>query len=183
MDNSGGHSVSMRRTARLLLRRPEPADLAFAVELFARAEIVAHRPDPRPDSPEASAARLERDMAHWRQHGFGRWAIEHEDVLIGFGGLTRKDGFEGLNISYHLHPRAWGRGYATELAREALSLAFGPLRATRVIGLVRAANPASRRVLERIGFEPEGEALLDGAPTILLARYPDRAFETPAGFA
>ncbi len=60
--------------------------------------------------------------------------------------------FDGLNLSYHLHPENWGQGYASELVTEALRTAFGPLQADRVIGLVRAANPASRRVLERCGF-------------------------------
>lgn len=56
---------------------------------------------------------------------------------------------------------------------EALAVAFGLLQAQRVIGLVRPANPASRRVLERAGFIPEAEIMLDGAPTVLLARTPD----------
>lgn len=109
-------------------------------------------------------------MAHWRKYGFGRWAIEHDGTLIGFGGLTHKE--KEVNISYHLHPDAWGKGFASELVAEALSVAFGTLAAQRVIGLVRPANPASRRVLQRAGFFQEAEVQLDGAPTMLLARYP-----------
>ncbi|MFH5923275.1 GNAT family N-acetyltransferase [Roseomonas xinghualingensis] len=168
-DNS---PVALRRTARLALRPPGPADLDFLVGLFARPELVAHRPHPEPDSAEACAARLERDMAHWRRYGFGRWAVELDGTLIGFGGLTRKAGFEGLNLSYHLHPDAWGQGYASELAAEALAVAFRPLAARKVIGLVRPANPESRHVLERAGFLPEAEVMLDGAPSLLLARHP-----------
>jgi RimJ/RimL family protein N-acetyltransferase len=164
--------VAERRTPRLLLRRPTLADLNFMVDLFSRPELVAHRPHPEPDPADVTAARLDREMGHWARHGFGRWAVEQEGALIGFGGLSRKTGFEALNMSYHLHPAAWGHGYASELAAEALLVAFGPLQASRVIGLVRPANPASRRVLERLGFAPEGEVMLDGAPTILLARYP-----------
>lgn len=154
-----------RNTGRLLLRRPEPGDLASVVALFARPELVAHRPDPRPDSPEASAERLARDIAHWQAHGFGRWTVECEGEIIGFGGVTvtRKPG--ELNLSYHLEPRHWGHGYASEIVAAALDLAFGELKAPCVIGLVRPANPASRRVLERASFVFETETMLGGAPT------------------
>jgi [ribosomal protein S5]-alanine N-acetyltransferase len=164
--------VSTRVTSRLRLRPPSPADLNFMVGLFGCPELVAHRPHPEPDSPEASKARLERDMGHWQRHGFGRWAVERDGALIGFGGLTHKAGFEGLNVSYHLHPDSCRKGYASELVAEALLVAFGPLKAARVIGLVRPANPASQRVLERAGFVPKAEVQLEGAPTLLLALYP-----------
>lgn len=162
------------RSARLLLRRPAESDLPFVVDLFTRPELVGHRPDPRPDSPEASAARLQKDMRHWRAHGFGRWAAEHEGRLVGFGGVTRSETFEGLNLSYHLAPEAWGKGFAAEIVQQALAVAFGPLAAKRVIGLVRPANPASARVLQRAGFACEREVMLHGAPTMLWALEKDQ---------
>ncbi|SFI35334.1 Protein N-acetyltransferase, RimJ/RimL family [Bosea sp. OK403] len=165
-------AVAFRRSSRLVLRIPRPDDLDFVVALFQRPELVAHRPHPVPDTPAASAERLARDIAHWRQHGFGRWAIEQSGALIGFGGLTVKPGVEGLNLSYHLDPASWGQGFASEFVAEAMAVAFGPLRAGRVIGLVRPANPASRRVLEKSGFVFEREIMLEGAPTQQLARYP-----------
>jgi RimJ/RimL family protein N-acetyltransferase len=108
-------------------------------------------------------------MAHWDEHGFGRWAAEADGKLVGFGGVTVSKEFDGLNLSYHFHPDSWGKGYATELVQEALDLAFRSLKADRVIGLVRPANPASRRVLERTGFTFEQEVELHGAPTMLFA--------------
>lgn len=137
--------------------------------LFARPELVAHRPDPAPDPPAASLARLERERAHWAQHGFGRWTLVHEGRPVGFGGLTLKAGFEGLNLSYHLHPDAWGRGFAREFALEAVVAAW-QLGARRVIGLVRPVNLASRAVLEHAGFALEREVMLQGAPSLLFAR-------------
>jgi len=164
-----GNDIDRRQTTRLLLRPPTAADRDFMVSLFSRSELVAHRPHPVPDSPEVSERRLLRDMQHWQSHGFGRWAVEHGGQLIGFGGLTHMHGFDGLNISYHLDPESWGKGYASEFVAETVAVGFGPLKAHRMIGLVRAANPASRRVLERNGFCFEQEVELDGAPTQLLA--------------
>lgn len=160
---------SSRRSERLLLRRPERSDLDFVVDLFSRPELVAHRPDPIPDTPQQSAARLARDIDHWDRHGFGRWAVEADDKLVGFGGVTVSSDFDGLNLSYHLHPHCWGYGYATELVQEALPESFRALRAHRVVALARPANPASRRVLEKCGFAFEREVMLHGAPTGLYA--------------
>jgi ribosomal-protein-alanine N-acetyltransferase len=159
----------IRHTPRLSLRMPEERDLDFVTALFARPELVAHRPDPTPDSPSESARRLARDQAHWRVNGFGRWAVETEGRLIGFGGVTVSTEFEGLNLSYHLHPEHWGRGYATELVKEALAFACDDLQAKRIIGLVRPVNVASRRVLEKCGFGFERDVMLHGAPTHLLS--------------
>lgn len=161
----------IRRSARLNLRPVLPTDLPFMIDLFGRSELVAHRPHPIPDPPEVSRANLDRALAHWRLHGFGRWLVEHERVAVGLAGVTHKDGFAGLNLSYHLHPDAWGRGYALEAAGEVVETAFRDLGAARVIGLVRSANPPSERVLERLGFAREGEVMLGGAPTNLWARY------------
>ena len=158
-----------QRSERLLLRRPAEADLDVLIDLFSRREVVAHRPNPVPDTPQQSAARLARDIGHWHKHGFGRWAVEADGELIGFGGVTVSADFDGLNLSYHLHPDGWGHGYATELVTETLRTAFGPLRADRVIGLVRANNPASRRVLEKCGFTFEKDVMLHHAPTMLFA--------------
>lgn len=162
--------MTPRRSARLSLRVPQPGDLAFLTGLFARPELVAHRPVPVADTPEASAARLAKDIAHWRAHGYGRWAVEHEGRLIGFGGVTLRPDAGDLNLSYHLHPDHWGQGFASEIVSEALAVAFGPLGFARVVGLVRAVNPASRRVLEKAGFAFEREIMLHGAPTQMLVR-------------
>ena len=156
---------AVRRTARLRLRIPVEGDIDFLARLFSRPELVAHRPVPRPDSREESAARLARDIGHWKDHGFGRWAVEANGALIGFGGVTVSKEFDGLNLSYHLQPKSWGQGYATELVREALVFAFDDLHAERVIGLVRTANAASRRIPEKCGFNFEREVMLHGAPT------------------
>jgi RimJ/RimL family protein N-acetyltransferase len=163
--------ISPRYTRRLVLRKPQRSDLEFVIALFGMPELVAHRPNPVPDSAEASTARLAKDMGHWERRGFGRWAIVHDGTLIGFGGVTTSDQFDGLNLSYHLQPSAWGQGFASEVVAEAVSVAFDRLKAQRVIGLVRPANPASGRVLERAGFLPEAEVELHGAPTVLWARY------------
>lgn len=162
-----------RQTDRLCLRPPSEGDAAAHLALFAHPLVVRHRPDPRPLGPVASAAKLARDMAHWRAHGFGRWVVRRrlDGELIGFGGVTWPEddhGFDrALNLSYHVYPAFWGRGYATELARTAVRFAFDGLAASHVIGLARAWNQASARVLEHTGMVFQREIELGGAPSLL----------------
>lgn len=153
-------------TATLSYRPPRPGDLAFVTDLYARPEVVAHRPDPTPDGPEVCRMRLDRDIAHWAAHGFGRWAVEAGGQLVGFGGLGVVEGSEELNISYHVHPDHWGHGMASAIAARAVGHGFDRLGAPRIRGLVRAANPASARVLLKLGFRRDGEVTLHGAPTL-----------------
>ena len=141
------------------------------VSLFQLPEVVAHRPNPTPDPIDVITTAFADDLVRWHLHGHGRWAIEATGHVIGFGGVLPKSGFTGLNVSYHLLPDSWGRGYASEFLNAALAMAFGPLAASRVIGLVRPANPASRRVLEKAGFAFEGVVELAGAPTHQMAKH------------
>jgi len=54
----------------------------------------------------------------------------------------------------------WGRGYATEAVRALLGHAFGALGYERLSSRARVSNPASRRVLEKCGFQWSGVSLI-----------------------
>ena len=76
--------------------------------------------------------------------------------LIGAAGLGRQDHDGEVELGYWLRRDAWGRGYATEAGRGVIAIA-------RVLGhrqLVAGHfldNPASGRVLRKIGFVPTGK--------------------------
>jgi len=57
-----------------------------------------------------------------------------------------------LNLYYRLRPDAWGRGYATEVARTAVGLARSYMPHLPVIARTRLANIASIRTTERAGL-------------------------------
>ena len=151
-------------TLRLNCRPVVAEDAAFYGDLFGLPETVAHRPDRKPLSPEATARQLELDIAHWQDHGHGRWALSHAGQIVGLGGLTVKPQFEGLNLSYHLLPEMWGQGLASEFVRAAVDFARDELRADAVYGLVRPNNIASIRVMEKAGFRDAGLHPVNGGP-------------------
>lgn len=58
-------------------------------------------------------------------------------------------------IGYIVHPGHQGHGYATEVSRVLLRLAFEDLKLHRVVGRVEARNAASACVLEKLGLRLE----------------------------
>ena len=73
--------------------------------------------------------------------------------LIGSVGLTRDSG--DIELGYWIGRPYWGQGYATEAARTVMSLARS-LGHPRLVAHHFVDNPASGRVLRKLGFRPTG---------------------------
>jgi len=76
---------------------------------------------------------------------------------IGACGVEPREG--GPEIGYWLGVSYWGQGYATEAARALIDHAFGELQHETLQAGARVSNPASRRVLEKCGFQWTGVRL------------------------
>lgn len=100
---------------------------------------------------------LRQYMSHQRAHGFGFWAVidNATGALIGDAGLARTVDGE-VEMGYTLGQAWWGRGIATQAAGLCVETARGPLGIPRLRSLVEEPNLASRRVLEKLGFERDG---------------------------
>jgi len=167
LHTAAGNRLAHRLTDRLAWRPVQQDDLSHLVAIFSQPAVVAHRPDPTPETQDDCRRRLELELDHWRIHGFGRWALEYAGKVIGFGGLGFRDSFAGLNLSYHLHPGYWRRGLAGEFAQAAVEIALYDLQAPQVIGLVRPVNQASQRVLEKAGLRFQRPITYGGHPGLL----------------
>jgi RimJ/RimL family protein N-acetyltransferase len=71
---------------------------------------------------------------------------------IGFGRM----GDDELEFGYWIARAFWGRGYATEAGRALLGVARHSLRLRRLVAGHFLDNPASGRVLAKLGFRPTG---------------------------
>jgi [ribosomal protein S5]-alanine N-acetyltransferase len=149
------------------LRRPRLADVSALFEFLGDPDAMRHT---RVDASLRDCRR--RIAAHeWqrRRDGYAPWTVvtKAEGRIIGWGGLCT-DPFEpgwGVEVSYFFHPDAWGRGFATELVGACLDVADRVLKLPEVRAFARPENTASRRVLEKAGFEalrfvPELQRLL-----------------------
>lgn len=102
--------------------------------------------------------------------GWSFWAVEDRASrrLIGDCGLQPLEhhGPE-VELGYDFHPSAWGRGLATEAAREVMRQAFGPLGIDRVVAVVKPDHVASQRVLQKTGLRRVGMRDAYGEPMLL----------------
>ena len=143
------------RTPRLTLRPgwiEDAADLARAIGHECVVRNLAMPPWPYP----IEAA--ETFLSHFGDPADPKFLVfEHQGGAIrligGMGVGQHKD--EPHELGYWLTPDAWGRGYATEAGQAVL-------RAARARGIRRVTashfvdNPASARVLRKLGFRPTG---------------------------
>ncbi len=68
-----------------------------------------------------------------------------------------------FELGYWLGRPYWSQGFATEVARELLAFSFRNLRLDEVEAGWFHDNPASGRVLEKVGFRPDGTGQRDCA--------------------
>jgi RimJ/RimL family protein N-acetyltransferase len=78
--------------------------------------------------------------------------------IVGCCGIAKLDG-KAPEIGYWLGVSFWGNGYATEATRAVIDHAFGELGYDALLAGARVSNPASRRVLEKCGFQWTGVGL------------------------
>ena len=84
------------RTARLLLRQFEEADLDAIARLYRDARFMRHLgPLVARDDSWRHMAML---LGHWRLRGYGMWAVEHEGRCVGRIGLHFPEGWPDLEV-------------------------------------------------------------------------------------
>jgi RimJ/RimL family protein N-acetyltransferase len=150
-------------TERLVLRGWREDDLDELARLNADPRVVRYlTPGGRAMSREETEAQLERFRRHWREHGFGIWAVDERETgrLVGRIGLSYHRLWpDEPELGWKLDPTVWGRGYATEAGAAGLAYAFETLRVPRVVSIIHPENEPSIRVAERLGFSVDGTLL------------------------
>jgi ribosomal-protein-alanine N-acetyltransferase len=147
-------------TERLLLRPLTPDDAATVARLAGSREI-AHTTISIPHPYSEDQAR-EWIGAHTGQSATGKeivfGVVTREDVqLIGAVGLREIDTEHSqAELGFWIAVQAWGKGYATEATRQVIRYAFEELKPNRVYAHHMVRNPASGKVLEKLGMKREG---------------------------
>jgi RimJ/RimL family protein N-acetyltransferase len=151
-------STPVLETTRLQLRAPRLGDAKIVATLANDrriAENTARIPHPyrRADAEDFIAAANEAGdetvfLITLRDGG-----------IIGACGLIHAEG-QSPEVGYWLGAKHWGKGYATEAVRAVIDYAFADLDCDALQSAARVTNPASRRVLEKCGFQWTGAGLL-----------------------
>jgi RimJ/RimL family protein N-acetyltransferase len=122
-------------------------------------------------SDAATQEYVERNVAHWDEHGFGIWILRDPKTskVIGRGGLRHVEieGVDEVGVGYAFFPERWGRGLATEVALACLATARDALGLGSVVADAHPDNAASIRVMVKVGFGFEREVTIQGVPLVL----------------
>ena len=150
------------RTDRFVASRIQAADLPDFQSFYADPAVMSTlSADGRVRPPAESADLFDRHLAHWAEHGFGTWVFRDpvDRAFVARAGLRRIDLGSGseVEVFFGVASGLWGRGIATEIAREVISVAFDEVRLDALVGFTLPTNVASRRVLEKCLFVPAGE--------------------------
>jgi len=147
-------------TERLILRPFRTAD-APAVERFAGAWEVADTTlnIPHPYPAGAAEAWIETHQGAWDAGERLALAISPADApdnLIGAIGLSLDAQHARGELGYWISLEMWGRGYATEASHAIIAFGFDVLGLNRIQARHFLRNPASGRVLQKLGMIFEG---------------------------
>jgi RimJ/RimL family protein N-acetyltransferase len=152
-----GINLPVLETARLVLRAPHISDAEAVASLLNDrriAENLSRVPHPYGrDDAEAFIAQVNQPGGE-----ISFLITRPDDTIIGSCGIAKLDGVHP-EVGYWLGPPHWGQGYATEAVRALIDHAFGELDHLTLQAGARVSNPASRRVLEKCGFQWTGVVL------------------------
>jgi RimJ/RimL family protein N-acetyltransferase len=164
-----GLEVDRVATARLVGRRPEPDDADAYVRFYTYPRTPEDVWPEHLRTADRARASLDDAIRHWDRWGFGVWSALAHGEIVGRVGLshTRIAGRPEVELAWFIHPDHWNRGYATELAQEAVRVAFEVLELDDLVAMTTPANVASQAVMGKLGMTFEREIQHAGLPHVL----------------
>lgn len=173
----------MLETDRLILRPHRAEDFPDVAALWADPVVVRYISGV-PSTPEASWARLLRNMGHWQAMGYGYWAVMDRDS----GGFLGEVGFSDFKrdieptlnhlpeAGWVLAPKAHGRGLASEAVSAMHRWADESKDWSETVCLFDPAHDVSQKVALKLGYRVRQEpASYQGKPTLVMSRTTERS--------
>lgn len=142
-------------TERLRLREFVESDAAHILELLNSPGWLEFIGDRQVYTIEqAKAAITNNYRRHYREHGFGFWAVclKADNTFIGMCGLVKRDLLNDVDIGYALLPAHVGQGYAYEAAQATLNYGYQALAIPKIVAICDENNRASITLLEKLGL-------------------------------
>jgi [ribosomal protein S5]-alanine N-acetyltransferase len=101
----------------------------------------------------------------YEENGTGMLAVweRSSGQLIGMAGLRIMGANERrYEVTYRLRESAWGKGFATEVAKAIITYGFEVLRLDEIAASITPDNEPSKRVAQKLGMKRTGTEILLG---------------------
>jgi len=140
----------------MILRQWSVEDFPWFAKMNACDEVMKYFPSRLSESESNELAEKLSNLLS--QRGWGLWALEERssNAFVGFTGLhdvPKELSFgPATEIGWRLARKYWGKGYATEVAQEVLTFAFGSLSLDKVVSFTSVINQQSQSVMKRINM-------------------------------
>ena len=151
--------MNVVETKRLILRQFTLEDAADNYRIYTDPENMRFM-GRQPDSVEFEREHLQKHIAnYYENYGFGLWAVvlKENNELIGRCGFLYQqiEATQEFEITYLIDKHFWGKGLATEAAREVVRLGFEKYEFPRIVAVINPENVGSVRVAEKLGMAYE----------------------------
>lgn len=151
-------SQPVLETKRLNLRPFSLEDAGEVQRLAGDRDVAATTlliPHPYPDGAAETWIRSHPDLFQTRKNVVFAITRIEDQQLVGAIGLVVQSLHDRAELGYWIGKPYWGNGYCTEAARAILAFAFNDLELNRVYAHHMQRNPASGRVMEKLGMRFE----------------------------
>ncbi|MEM7660463.1 MAG: GNAT family N-acetyltransferase [Bacteroidota bacterium] len=145
-------------THRLILRELEERDVQGIFDLDSDPEVHRYLGEQPIKRLQEAEAIIQYVRNQYEADGIGRWAVieKASQEFVGWAGLkfereVRQD-MHYYDLGYRLKKKFWGKGIATEAAREALAYGFQEMNLPKIYGGAHIDNIGSNKVLQKVGF-------------------------------
>lgn len=143
-------------TNRLILREWIDSDIPVFIKMGKDPRVMEFFPDLWDEEKSLGCVKFFRQ--HFAENNFGFFAVELKETgeFIGFVGIEKVD-FEShftpaIEIGWRLDSQHFGKGYATEAAKEVLRFAFDDLQLKEIVAFTALQNLPSQNVMKKIGM-------------------------------
>ena len=146
-------------TTRLVLRPFAPQDAPRVQQLAGAAEIASTTLNiPHPYQDGMAEAWIATHPPQFQEGKQVTWAVTLRETgeLVGAMGLALNPEHRKGELGYWIGVPYWGQGYCTEAAHAVVAYGFWKLGLNRILARHFARNPASGRVMQKIGMKQEG---------------------------
>lgn len=145
-------------TERLVLRQETVEDALAVLQVLSDPAVTKFHDLDTFTKIEEAIALIQRRRERFESGRGIRWgiALKQDNNLIGSCGLMWNQQLHSAEVGYELASAFWRQGMMTEALKSILKFSFQEVNLQFVVAEVMLGNIASKKLLEKLGFQNQG---------------------------